>query len=79
MEYPIVWSVHSENTYEELIDNLPEGGKDAKASKLIDRVEEILFLLKTFPEMFAAIKADQQVRKVVLTPDINLYYWFRGA
>jgi plasmid stabilization system protein ParE len=79
MAYRIIWTNHARRTYRELIRGFLEEDQQSKAEKLIHRVEDILALLKDFPEMFPLLDGYPMVHKVVLTDHVSFCYRFKGA
>jgi plasmid stabilization system protein ParE len=76
MNYSIIWSPQSKESFENNILHLLETWSEKEANDFIDRVEEILRLISKHPKIFTYLPEQDAFRCVIVKP-ISLFYRLR--
>ena len=74
----VVWSKLAKSDYQGQIDYLFEEQSEKAAIRFIEQVEDVLYLLKSSPEMYPPSEIRKGLRKAVVNKWINLYYGFEA-
>lgn len=77
MNYSIIWSPQSKESFENNIQHLLETWSEKEATDFIDRVEEVLRLISKHPKVFRYLPEQEAFRCVVAKP-VSLFYRLRN-
>ena len=77
MNYSVIWSPQSKESFENNILHLLETWNEKEANDFIDRVEEILRLISKHPKIFRYLPEQDVYRCVVVKP-VSLFYRLRN-
>ena len=74
MSLPVIWSATARSDYADLLKYVEKNyGIDA-ALKILDKVEELVEAIETFPQGFPESKEKPNFRKAVITKQTSLIY-----
>ncbi len=76
MNYSVIWSPQSKESFENNILHLLETWSEQDANDFIDRVEEVLRLISKHPKIFRYLPEQDAYRCVVVKP-VSLFYRLR--
>jgi plasmid stabilization system protein ParE len=77
MNYSMIWSPQSKESFENNIQHLLETWSEKEAIDFIDRVEEVLRLISKHPKIFSYLPEQEAYRCVVAKP-VSLFYRLRN-
>ena len=76
MNYSVIWSPQSKESFENNILHLLKTWNEQDANDFIDRVEEVLRLISKHPKIFRYLPEQDAYRCVVVKP-VSLFYRLR--
>lgn len=78
MNYSVIWSPQSKESFENNIQRLLETWNEKEVSDFIDRVEEVLHLISKHPKIFRYLPGQDAYRCVIVKP-VSLFYRLRNG
>ncbi|HLP38556.1 MULTISPECIES: type II toxin-antitoxin system RelE/ParE family toxin [unclassified Lacibacter] len=76
MAYEVIWTLHAEEDYRQIIFYLKNEWSETVALHFINTTEERIERIAVFPLLGIASEKDNSIRSIVLTKHNKLYYQF---
>ncbi|MBI1768535.1 MAG: type II toxin-antitoxin system RelE/ParE family toxin [Bacteroidetes bacterium] len=70
----VVWTPEAKETFSSNIDYLLSEWGEQVTLDFLDRVDEVVFRIKSNPNLFPIIKREDNVHRCVVVKQISLYY-----
>ncbi|MGB0880643.1 MAG: type II toxin-antitoxin system RelE/ParE family toxin [Polaribacter sp.] len=70
----VIWSPASEKDFEKILEYLQLRWNSKTISKFINKIDDIILLIRKDPKIFPIINKKLQIRKSVITKQNTLYY-----
>jgi plasmid stabilization system protein ParE len=74
MSFVEVWTENAVVTYEKVIANFLEFSSNRRAAEFIDRVDQVVQMLRKYPGLYESSIQRGDVRRCVVVPEISLFY-----
>jgi plasmid stabilization system protein ParE len=70
----VIWTTESLETLNSNLDYLLAEWNDDVALKFLDRVDEVISVIKLTPEIYPLLNKNDQIRRCVVVKQITLYF-----
>jgi hypothetical protein len=74
MTYSVIWLPEAESTFKQNLDYLSDEWPTLIKANFLVRVDEVISLISTNPNLYPIYRKKDQVRKCVVHPRIALYF-----